>query len=253
MKPLRAAILAAGFPSLCRPMNARALPQRSVGTRMGRSVSAVGLILLLHVGTSGAQTLPPESKPASESKPNQAVEVIAKGVVGNLLDVVPLHAEDRAQLQRLNAVVGSPLSARTLAIALGVSSPPLMIIGLIWGLWSATQISPKDSDVQPGDAVLQKRSPGGDPDITVRSPIHGAATANASQTLHTPDATDRTATVSAAATSENVHDALQRMARNVEVSTLASVVGGASGTEKGVPCDYCIMPMLYPRDTAMPR
>jgi hypothetical protein len=182
------------------------------------------------------------------------MEVIAKGVVGNLLDVVPLPAEERAQLQRLNAVVGSPLSARTVAMALGMSSPPLMIVGLIWGLWSATQINSKDSDAQTADAALQKRSPAGDVDVTVSSPVHAAATANASQALRTPDASNRAAAISAAVTSESLDDALQRMARNnVQVSTLASVVGGASGAEQAVPCDYCIMPMLYPRDSSMPR
>jgi hypothetical protein len=156
--------------------------------------------------------------------------VLAKGVIGNLLEVIPLHSDDRAQLQQFNAVVGSPFTARTLAIALGVSNPPLMIVGLIWGLWSATQIKPRDSSVP--DAALTAHPP--------EMQVPGPATAG------------RSAVASASPAKESVV-LLDRLASNADASALASVVGGASATDRPVQCDYCVMPMLYPREASLPR
>jgi hypothetical protein len=67
-------------------------------------------------------------------------QVIYRGVVGNILEAVPLPPEQRVQLQRGNAILGSAFTGRSLAVLLGLASPVLMIGGLIWGIWSAANI-----------------------------------------------------------------------------------------------------------------
>lgn len=74
-------------------------------------------------------------------------QVIYKGVVGNLLESVPLDPVRRVELQRTNAVISNPLTGRSLAVILGVASPLLMIGGLLWGIWAATQIETAVADV----------------------------------------------------------------------------------------------------------
>lgn len=69
-----------------------------------------------------------------------------KGVVGNALELFPLDADVRVDLQRANAVISGPMSARSLALLLGVSNPVFMVPGLIWGIWSAFNIHPPKPD-----------------------------------------------------------------------------------------------------------
>ena len=110
----------------------------------------------------------PASPPAS---PALALDqVIYKGVVGNLLEVVPLEPEQRVQLQRTNAVVSNVASARTLAILLGVANPVLMIGGLVWGLWAASQIKTPEAKRE----LLVALPPGGlcvDTGVTEPEPV----------------------------------------------------------------------------------
>jgi hypothetical protein len=70
----------------------------------------------------------------------RADQIIYKGVVGNLLEAVPLDADQRVDLQRTNAVISNPLSARSFALLLGVTNPVVMLGGLIWGIWAASRI-----------------------------------------------------------------------------------------------------------------
>lgn len=70
----------------------------------------------------------------------EAQQVLYKGVVGNLLESVPLDTEQRVKLQQANAVVSNAMSGRTLAPLLGIANPVLLIGGLVWGLWAASQI-----------------------------------------------------------------------------------------------------------------
>jgi hypothetical protein len=79
--------------------------------------------------------------PAVDPQEHPSVDqVIYRGVVGNILEAVPLPAEQRVQLQRGNAVIGNTLTGRSLTVLLGLASPVLMIGGLIWGIWSAVNI-----------------------------------------------------------------------------------------------------------------
>ena len=91
----------------------------------------------------------------AEAKPAIAIDqVIYKGVVGNLLEGMPIDPDKRVQLQRTNAVVSNVVSARSLAILLGVANPVLMIGGLVWGVWSASQIKP--AEVAAGGLCVDK-------------------------------------------------------------------------------------------------
>jgi hypothetical protein len=79
-----------------------------------------------------------------------ADQALYKGVVGNMLEAVPMDAEQRVVLQRANAVVGSPFSVRSLALLVGITNPVVMVGGLLWGLWAASRIeSPKAGSPKP--------------------------------------------------------------------------------------------------------
>jgi hypothetical protein len=88
----------------------------------------------------------PELSPVDQSPVPAIDQVIYKGVVGNILEAVPLDPEQRVHLQRGNAVVNNTFTGRTLALLLGIASPPLMIVGLIWGIWSAANIKPAQGE-----------------------------------------------------------------------------------------------------------
>jgi len=92
--------------------------------------------------------VPPLPAPAAVSAP-QAREIdqmVYKGVVGNILDKVPMDTQERLDLQRANAVVGNALGARSVAILLGITASPLFLIGgLMWGLIAASKIKSADT------------------------------------------------------------------------------------------------------------
>ena len=100
-----------------------------------------------------AQSVPESTEPAVQPQPDAEAsaarerilsqrpdQALYKGVVGNLLEAVPMDAEQRVDLQRANAVVGTPFSVRALALRVGISTPVVMIGGLRWGCWAASQI-----------------------------------------------------------------------------------------------------------------
>jgi hypothetical protein len=69
-------------------------------------------------------------------------QVVYKGVVGNVLDTIPMDASDRLDLQRTNAVVSNTLFGRSLTVLAGLSNPVLLVGGLAWGIWAASNIKP---------------------------------------------------------------------------------------------------------------
>lgn len=75
-------------------------------------------------------------------------QVIYKGVIGNVLDTLPMDPVQRVGLQRTNAVISNTYSGRTLSVLMGLSNPLLIIGGLVWGLWSASNIHPVAVDTQ---------------------------------------------------------------------------------------------------------
>ena len=74
-------------------------------------------------------------------------QVVYKGLVGNVLDAVPMDAADRLGLQRTNAVVSNTLFGRSLALLAGLSNPVLLLGGFVWGIWSATNIKPAEAGI----------------------------------------------------------------------------------------------------------
>jgi hypothetical protein len=122
-------------------------------TRSYAGIVAAGLALIF-AATAQAQDVEPFSPAPLPSASAPAVDqIIYKGVVGNLLEAVPLDPEKRVQLQRGNAVVSNLASARSLAMLLGVANPVLLVGGLVWGLWSASQIKPPQVAARPLDSL----------------------------------------------------------------------------------------------------
>lgn len=65
--------------------------------------------------------------------------IFAKGVVGTVLDAVPIEPGTRTALQRANTIVSSAMTGRSLAAMTGIGGPILTIAGLIWGIFSSRQ------------------------------------------------------------------------------------------------------------------
>ena len=101
--------------------------------------------LLLMVTQARADELDPVLVPVS---PRPVDQLIYKGVAGNLLESLDMDAEERVTLQRANAIVSSPLSARSLGLLLGISNPVFLVGGLVWGLWAAANIEPPKADTR---------------------------------------------------------------------------------------------------------
>jgi len=99
---------------------------------------AAGLILLSAAVVARAED--PDPMQQLKSLLPMSEQALYKGFVGNLLEEVPIEPEHRVTLQRGNAVVGNAMSGRSLATFIGFASPPLMIAGLLWGLWAAMHI-----------------------------------------------------------------------------------------------------------------
>ena len=209
---------------------AGALVRTCATTSVALRRSAVALSVVLALQTTGASAQSQANEAPPEPSAPSPAQALYKGVVGNLLEAVPIDPESRVQLQRFSAVVGSPLSGHSLAITLGIAAPPLMILGFIWGLWSANQI-------QPADAIADRS----------RATGPQSAAAGSTQTIALEDRASalrgrRTATPQPA---DDPGAALEALMRSADARALATVVGGASSVEPLVPCENCIMPMLY--------
>jgi len=109
------------------------------------SPARVGLhcLLLLALAPSAAAQDNPGFRAVSVVLPQGFDQAVYKGLVGNVLDVVPMDPSDRLDLQRTNAVVSNTLFGRSLAVLAGLSNPVLMVGGLVWGLWAAANIRPE--------------------------------------------------------------------------------------------------------------
>jgi LysM repeat protein len=83
--------------------------------------------------------LAPE-KPAEPA--SKLPDIMYKGVVGKVLDAMPLEPATRTALQQTNSVVSGTLTVRSLGVLAGFGGPLLTIAGLIWGIFSSRQIDP---------------------------------------------------------------------------------------------------------------
>lgn len=71
--------------------------------------------------------------------PRGLPEILSKGVVGTVLDAVPIDPGTRTALQRANTIVSSAMTGRSLAAMTGFGGPILTIAGLLWGIFSSRQ------------------------------------------------------------------------------------------------------------------
>jgi hypothetical protein len=75
------------------------------------------------------------------TQPLSAVgDVVYKGLVGKALDAVPMNPDERVALQRTSAVASGTLTGRSLSVWAGLTNPFLLVAGLAWGLFSASNI-----------------------------------------------------------------------------------------------------------------
>ena len=77
---------------------------------------------------------------AAEAGTRAVPDIVYKGVMGKMLDAVPLEPATRTTLQQANAVVSNSVTGRTLAALTGLGGPILTVAGFVWGLFSSQQI-----------------------------------------------------------------------------------------------------------------
>jgi len=105
------------------------------------------LLLLVFAAAASAKDNP-DSGAVARNSSQGLDQAIYKGVVGNVLDAIPMDPEKRVDLQRTNAVVSNTLSGRSLAALAGLSNPILLIGGFVWGVWAASNIKPEATGVK---------------------------------------------------------------------------------------------------------
>lgn len=86
-------------------------------------------------------------------------DVVYKGLVGKALDAVPMDPNERMVLQRTSAVVSSTLTGRSLSVWAGLTNPFLLIAGLVWGLYSASNIKAAETNAKPDATRVEPREP----------------------------------------------------------------------------------------------
>jgi hypothetical protein len=253
-----------GVLSMVMPLEWMLLPDRdrvagSPGGRWFMEVTMrertlVAAVMLAVAGAASAQSGVPNPTPVQAP---QGAQAIYKGVVGNLLEAVPLEAEDRVQLQRASVLISSPISARSLALALGVASGPLMVAGIVWGLWSATRIAPAQV------AADRPRTPG--------APPAGGAAAAGHQPVLWPGAVPARLVTSndtielnegfSVAALDTMRDVAAPMVAApgdggfgyAPASALAGVVGSTAPAEQAVSCESCYLPLVASPPVSMRR
>jgi hypothetical protein len=130
-----------------------------------RRLTLCPLLLLLALATSASAQDDPRSRAAPGVFPQGLDQTVYKGLVGNVLDAIPMDPSDRLDLQRTNAVVSNTLFGRSLAVLAGLSNPVLLLGGFVWGMWAASNIKraeagmklAADSGQSGGGAATQER------------------------------------------------------------------------------------------------
>lgn len=112
--------------------------------QMMRAATLLLLLVFASAGRAHAQDEQLALEPSAVS-PQQFAQLAYRGLIGNVLEAVPMDTEVRVNLQRTSAVVSSTLFGRSLAAVAGMSNPFLLLGGLFWGVWSAVNINPQEA------------------------------------------------------------------------------------------------------------
>lgn len=107
-----------------------------------RLLCVSGFMLLAPASAAFAENTPPSQASPGSAPAADFAQVLYKGVVGNILETVPMDPAQRVTLQRGNAVISNTLSARSLSVLAKLANPALLIGGIAWGLWAASNINP---------------------------------------------------------------------------------------------------------------
>jgi hypothetical protein len=110
--------------------------------------------LLVVVESRAQEATPPVSKVIPD--------VVFKGIVGKALDALPIEPEQRVVLQRTNAVVSGPLTGRTLSVWAGITNPILLVVGAVWGVYSAMKIKAPETRVAITDSKVPAQANSGE-------------------------------------------------------------------------------------------
>lgn len=73
-------------------------------------------------------------------------DILYKGVVGKILDAVPMESTARIKLQQANAVISSTLTGRALGALTGIGGVIIGFAGFLWGILSANKIQSASND-----------------------------------------------------------------------------------------------------------
>lgn len=90
-------------------------------------------------------------------------DAIYKGVVGKVLDAVPMESERRVALQRTNAVLSNTFTVRSLAAWAGLANPIFLVAGVAWGLFAASNIKPNEAGPATDTTVVETEIADGRP------------------------------------------------------------------------------------------
>ena len=112
-----------------------------------RLICLAGFMLFTLVNSAFAENTPISRKDPGNPPSSDFNQTIYKGVVGNVLDAVPMDPAQRVTLQRTNAVISNTLSGRSLSALAKLTNPALLIGSIVWGLWAASNINPPASAV----------------------------------------------------------------------------------------------------------
>jgi hypothetical protein len=94
--------------------------------------------------------IPARAEDAAQPVPLPAVgDMVYKGFVGKALELVPMDPEERVILQRTNAVVSGTFTVRSIAAWVGLTHPVLLIAGVAWGLFAASNINVAEVTTSP--------------------------------------------------------------------------------------------------------
>jgi hypothetical protein len=111
-------------------------------------LSLCALSLFLALASPASAQDDPGSRAVAGSVSQGFDQAVYKGLIGNVLDAIPMNPSERLDLQRTNAVVSNTLFGRSLTGVVGLGNPVFLLGGLIWGVWAASNIKPAEAGLK---------------------------------------------------------------------------------------------------------